>query len=280
MRPAIMSRAPRFCFMSLLLVGLGQQALMADPVRPETGPWIPDVLMWRLEAQGWTGRYRWNSCAPSQALSLLAVSAAMAPSDTLDVQARFSLMKGPHQKWNWDVFQLYARDLFWDEYQGDLFSAALGGVLTFGSNRSVHQPAEFVPSNVNGEVQLSAGREWSRCANWWLRTDLLGGVGLANQGGPWFRGYAQIAAQLAGRHSLGFALEAIRTTGSHDVFKRHFGGSYALRKAHWLDGWLEYRYEHPIWGALALQWQHRFVAVAAPQQLNLGNVCLTYSTSL
>lgn len=260
-----------------LLIGA---SLGADPVRPEAGPWIPDLFVWRLDAQGWTGSYRWCEGSCPQTLSILAVGGGFALSESTDAQARISIAKCPGVGWDWDVVQLYGRTLLMDEYDGYPFTAAVGIPVTFGSSRAVHEPAEFVPSNVNGELQLSAGKEWSRLENWWLRTAVLAAAGLANEGGPWFRGWAEIALQVQGRHALGFMLEGIRTLGSGSAFERLTAQSYARRRAQWLDGWLTYRYQHPVYGSLALQWQHRFKAQGAPRILNLGNVCVTYTMSL
>ena len=263
---------------ALLIQSLLMSSAFGDPFKPQWAPWFADPLIWQYTAQAVGIWYTpWCGCQTDHWWGL-AAGAALAPTDTVEVQAQLSVAKHTGTSLYWDTAQVCGRYLFLSDLAGDPVSLSTGLTVTFGSNDARRSVAEFVPSNANGELSVAMGKEWARCEEWLVRVWALGAGGLANQGRPWLRGSVHLDVQPWAGFALYSSVGGIASFGSQRCWGPVFPG-YAEVRARWLDLQLAAAYSSQTWGTWGLEYRTRLQSTRAPYPWRLGGLYITYETS-
>lgn len=105
---------------------------------------------------------------------------------------------------------------WFDDIQGDLFTLVTGITLSLPSSRYLRSFYYPYHGEINGELFATLGKEWMRGYDWWMRSWILGGWGIANRGQGWFHTYAALEFQ-AHPFEWGMFTEALVGLGSQDL---------------------------------------------------------------
>jgi hypothetical protein len=263
---------------ALLLSVSGTAPCLADPFVPRWAPWFSDQLMWQWTSEVATIGYRpWCGC-DHQWWWGLASGMGLAPTESIEVQGQLAIAQRSDTSVYGDIAQLCGRWGLLNDLSGDPLSAVTALTVTFGSRDAVRAVAEFVPSDVNGELSLALGREWSRCERWLARAWALGAVGIANEGRPWVRGSLHVDLQPWACTELLMGVEAIQTFGEQRAWGCVFPG-YAHVRASWVDLQLSAATSRWLGGRLGLELRSRLWAKRAPKPWTLGGLLFTYAYS-
>jgi hypothetical protein len=262
----------------LALVSLLHRQGSADPFTPRWAPWLSDQLVWQWPSQAMVIWYTpWQQCQ-SERWWGLATGIGLAPFESVEVQGALSVAKHTGTSVYADTAQLCGRYQWLDDVAGDPLSLTTALTVTFGTNDAVRAVAEFVPSNVNAELNLAAGKEWSSCDEWQVRAWLLAAVGAANQGRPWIRGSMHLDWQPIAPWQVSGSVEAIQTFGTATCWGPVFPG-YAEIRASWVDLQVHVAKAECLAGQLGLEVRSRLWARRAPTPWTLGGIVFTYAFS-
>jgi hypothetical protein len=252
--------------------------LQADPFVPQWAPWLSDQLVWQWPSKAVVIWYTpWQKCQ-SEKWWGLCTGIGLAPTESVEVQGALSVAKHTGTSVYADTAQLCGRLQLLDDVAGDPISLTSAVTVTFGTNDAVRAVAEFVPSNVNAEIHLAAGKEWAECEEWKLRCWLLGAVGAANQGRPWIRGSFHVDWQPLSSWQVKCSVEAIQTFGTQTCWGPVFPG-YAEIRASWVDLQVSMAKVECLGGSLGLEARSRLWAKRAPTPWTLGGFLFNYSFS-
>ncbi len=120
----------------------------------------------------------------------------------------------------------------------------------------------------NGELNLTAGKEWAKGADWFARLWGLIALGQANQGDLWTRWSLFVEGNIHDRHEckifgMGyFGYGAITPVDVND-----FDGWGKIRHRS-IDLGVGYRYKMGVWGDIGIDYLRRIVARSYPENVN------------
>lgn len=90
-----------------------------------------------------------------------------------------------HESFLYNRFDLSFSKLLMNDLIGDPFSVMLSFQMTNVGGSALSEPALVHFGEWEWRAILSAGKEWTRCFDWWFRVSGFVSLGIANRGTPW-----------------------------------------------------------------------------------------------
>lgn len=257
-------------FLISLLVNSSLQALT-------TKPWLGNLYEFEWQTDFTYSRYRRVEGAAVQLRSAsndkdLLFDLSFTPFTTFDVQVEVEFADTPRQALGLRSTALQVRYQWLDDISGDPLSLTTGFNLRGVSRHSLKDVSCPYASDVNFELSLSMGKEWSNQGMWTMRTWGLTTIGIANHGFPWTRELFiwQFNWQNAHRLSL-FTVGDFGFGNRQHVNVRHFDG-WGKFQHQSIDIGIAYGYTISVYGILTAAYTHRLFAHNFPQSVNFFTI--------
>jgi hypothetical protein len=190
------------------------------------------------------------------------------PKETWDVYAEFELAQTTRQSFNWRSGALQARYQWLNDIVGDPVTLTTGLSVRGVNHKSIKDISCPYAAEFNLELNLAAGKEWSKEGYWVFRTYGFGALGIAQRGSPWLRFFYSFMTNQEDRHQFELFTRGEFGFGSkHFLPVNHFDG-YATIYHQSVDIGADYRYLFDIWGSLKFEYAYRVYAKAYPAGVN------------
>ena len=239
----------------------------------QTKPWLGNKYEFDFESTFIYSRYNKVQGASKQLKSPsndydLFFDMGWTPYTSFDMRAEIELAETPRQSFNWRSVAFQARYQWLDDISGDPVSVTTGFNFRAVPHHSLRDVSCPYASYANYELTASVGKEWSKGADWAMRTYGYATIGIANHGLPWTKELATWQFNWQDRHV--FSLFATGDFGfghKHHVNVRHFNGwgNYLHQS---IDLGIAYRYCFDIWGTLTASYAYRVFAHNFPERVN------------
>jgi hypothetical protein len=250
----------------------------------EIEPWFSDVYEFH-----WTGSWVYSRFSSVQAgcpqivspfnANLIYTDLEFCPSPQWCADCDVQLADTAQMAFNFRSAAVQARYLLLDDIVGDPISFLVGGGVRFTSSAALHDVS--CPSHANADFEISAalGREFDCSEVWRWRLWCHAALGQANAGSPWVRAVACVQTNIDEKHKWDFFAMAMNGYGRHShVDTEHFNG-YAKIRQKSIDIGLRYGHRLGMWGVLRLEYAHRVLSKACPQNLNTFGISYLLSFS-
>lgn len=246
-----------------LLVGSQAYAL-------KESPWLGDVYEFELFTDFTYSQYSKINHAvvqPAYAYNnyVTEVDLSFTASESIDLQWEINLARTPHQTYGFRSSALQGRYLFLDDIAGDPISLAVGLNTRAVTGRSVRDVSSPYASYWNGELTISAGKEFSKDEEWKTRGFLFASLGLANHGSLWDRCNASFEVRVKDIHA--FQLFGIGYFGYGQNKNVHINAFHGWGEI-WhgsVDLGAKYNCFLDPWGTLSLSYACRVLAYSYPK---------------
>lgn len=239
----------------------------------EKAPWFGDVYEFHF-----LGKYTYshyskvnNSITPLKSPSndhLLHFNLAFSPSLQWCIDSDLEFAGSPRQDFGFCSVAFQGRYMFKDDIVGDPISICVGGNFRVISGDSLRDVSILYHSNLDFEVNLALGKEFSKSENWRFRFWLYGSGGMANHGSPWIRGKFAIEGNICERKKWALFAEGMQGYGDHreiDIYDFH---GYADVRQSNLDLGFRYGFRMSVWGTLSFEYKRRILARTCPENVN------------
>ena len=147
-----------------------------------------------------------------------------ATSPELQGEVEVCLSATHHHNFAFDHLKQTAKYAFFDDAQGDPLSLAVGISLKENWSRAVHDISVIAHSNMEGELHLALGKEWSQGAYWCHRLWGLAALGVGERGSPWLRGLIRSSHNFEQTWILSLQAQGEMGLGGNSLRNCHFEG--------------------------------------------------------
>lgn len=195
----------------------------------ENSPWIDTVLqpIWHI-----SGTYQhFNKISTDHACQsypgdgfFLDTGLIFAPAAEWQAEVEMYLSETHKRSFTFDHFKQTVKYAFYDDVVGDPFSLTLGISLQENWRRAVDDLSVIRHANLEAEVHIALGKEWSRGAYWCHRLWGFSALGVGEKGSPWIRGILNSSHNFTQKYLLAFELTAEMGMGGRSLNRHHFLG--------------------------------------------------------
>jgi hypothetical protein len=140
---------------------------------------------------------------------------------------------------------------------------------------SLKDPSCPYHSDINGELNLAVGKEWTSDNYWGFRTFGYGAGGLANHGSGWLLYLVSIQTNIQNRHRFSIFNEGYFGFGRKETLNIDRFHGYGSIHHQSLDVGAKYSYVFPVWGHLTFMYTRRVYAKLFPERANFFTVSYT-----
>jgi hypothetical protein len=198
------------------------------------------------------------------------VSASIAPSVEWSAELELLLADTGYRSFGFDSVKLTGRHLFFNDIVGDPLSLSLGLSLSKVFNQAWHDLSIFHHAGrragLEGEVHLSAGKEWSCMQFWTYRGWAVIGIGAGEVGSPWIRGDLDWELNFWDRQSFKVFAHSLFGLGRNDLnLNEHFRG-YGPIQHQSVDVGISFNYLFENQLTLTLEAAYRVFAKNCPER--------------
>lgn len=180
------------------------------------------------------------------------------PDPAVSGEIEFTQANTKKQKGDLDQIKVTGRYVWSDDVAGDPVSLILGLSYIQAFQRSLRDVSSFHHGLFNAEFFVSVGKEntWGMETLWNSRWWLLGSIGIAERGSPWFRFDLNYEKRLCENHELSAFVRSLWGLGSKRLDLQHFHG-YGPIQHQSVDLGLRYTYLIQYYGNASLEYQYR-----------------------
>ncbi len=197
---------------------------------------------------------------------------SFAPSLQWSIDSDLEFIQTPRQDFGFRSVAFQARYLFKDDILGDLLSIALGGNFRVVSSESLKDVSTLYHSDIDFELNLAFGKEFSKLDYWRFRFWFYGAIGIANKGSPWIKGNFALEGNLDDKKKCSLFVDAMHGYGKKefvDVF--NFDG-YAKIRQRDVNVGFKYGYRLNVYGTLSFEYKRRILAKRCPERVNFFSI--------
>lgn len=175
-----------------------------------------------------------------------------------------------HQNCRWDNFQFTGRYKWLDDNEGDPVSLVIGLTFIEPFSRALHDISSFHHGHIEGEINLSFGKQYGSCLNedWVYRWWNVVSFGVADVGSPWMWEDVAFEHNLYSVHRIRYFLHSLWGFGKNNLSEKHFKG-YGSIQHRSVDLGIRYSYNLGCRGSLSIQYARRVYAHNFPDNANL-----------
>lgn len=168
--------------------------------------------------------------------------------------------------WVIDQFKETGQYVFMDDAEGDAFALMAGLSLFQVPTVALHDPSFIHHAHFAFELNGSIGKEWSQGPFWLTRLWSLAGLGMGDQGSPWFRGRIVFEENMCEEHFLTAEISGQVGFGGETLHTERFKG-YGPIAYRVLDGSIKYAYRLDCGLDLSLEVMQRIYSWNAPRNV-------------
>ncbi len=207
--------------------------------------------------------------------NLLTGNMSVSPFETWGADLEVEFSGTPYQLMGYRSIAFQLRKEWLNDMMGDAVAFTSGASIRGVSRHSLKDPGCPYHSDVNVELNSALGKEWDRGMGWVFRAFGWAGIGMANHGSPWLRGFLSCEGEAHQTHRFG-----VWTTGyfgfgpNHQVKINHFHG-YASIHHQSIDVGAQYAYIFERWGFFAFTYAYRAYALSFPERNNFFTLSYT-----
>lgn len=207
--------------------------------------------------------------------NFLTFDLGVCPLDSMAIDVDIGFADTPIQKMGYRSSAVQLRYQFLDDIVGDFVTITTGAIFRGVSRHGLKDPSCPYHSDVNGSLNLSVGKEWSKNQYWISRVFGYLDGGMANHGSGWIQYLVSAQANINNCHRFGIFNEGYFGFGSKETLNiDHFHGYGSIHHQS-LDVGARYSYVFPIWGHLTFAYTRRVYAKLFPQDANFFTVSYT-----
>lgn len=150
----------------------------------------------------------------------------------------------------------------------------------FPTAMALRDPGLLYSSYIQGEGQISVGKEWAEGADWQWRLWLLGALGSGVQHSPWIRGKCGAERNFCDIHQIGLFLAGQMGFGQSPFTTVADFHSYGLMAYRFLDLSAQYTYTFYSLGSLGICYTTRLAATNFPAYVHAVALTVTIPFSI
>lgn len=202
----------------------------------------------------------------------LHLNLCFAPSLQWSIDSDLEFNADPRQDFGFCSVAFQGRYLFKDDIIGDPISICLGANFRVISPESLRDVSILYHSNIDFEVNLALGKEFSKSEFWRFRFWLYGSGGIANKGSPWIRGEFAMEGNIREKKKWALFLQAMRGYGEEQHINIYDFHGYATVRETNIDLGFRYGYRMGVWGTLSFEYKRRLLAESCPESVNFFTI--------
>jgi hypothetical protein len=185
-----------------------------------------------------------------------------------------------HRDFGFCDFRLTGRYQLLDDVMGDPVSVVVGATYIQDNKTSLHDISCFYHGQVEGELHLAVGKEWT-CEQFWVsRAWGVLGVGLADVGTAWLRGDLAWQRRWCEIHTLTLGMQSLWGLGGKNLnLDKPFHG-YGLIAHHSIDLGIAYSRVFECGGIVTAGYAYRVYARNCPTRVSSAFVSYLYPFGL
>jgi len=172
-----------------------------------------------------------------------------------------------------DNLRITGRYLLADDIAGDPISLVVGVTGTQAFAISVDDISSFHHGKLEGEIHVALGRETACGSDWGSRWWILGAIGSADVGSPWWRAQMTGEYHFLQRHAIAVFAYALGGLGHDTIDIEDFHGYGPIRHLS-VDVGFRYTFEIDFFGSLYLEYLNRVYARNFPAHANIVRLAL------
>lgn len=186
-----------------------------------------------------------------------------------NLDANVELTQSSKRSFGFRSVAVQGRYLWFDDIIGDAVSLATGANIRYIFPQSVRDISCPYGANVDLEVNLAMGKEFSSySSDFRIRFWGYGALGVANRGAPWLKGIFAFETNSKDLHKWAFFLEGVQGFGSKNVVNINNFHGYAQIHRTSLDVGIRYGYAIGVLGTLRLEYRRRVIAELCPERVD------------
>lgn len=169
---------------------------------------------------------------------------------------------------NFDSALVMGQYLWMDDVIGDPVSLTTGITLCQATTISLHDLGSFHHGKFEGELHVAMGQE-ATCRNTWSsRWWIIGALGLADVGSPWWRLDGAAEMQICNGQFVEAGAYSLWGLGHSPLTSLVGFQGYGPINHGSVDAGLSYTYRFDIWGSLKVGYRRRLYARNFPEKVN------------
>lgn len=188
--------------------------------------------------------------------------------DDYGIEAEVLLADTRKHYFSFDSAKITGRYFIYDDVAGDPISLVVGASVIQAVAISLHDMSSFHHGKLEGELHLSFGREVACGLNWDFRWWVLGAIGSADVGRPWWRAKLTCEQRLSECQELAIFVNILEGLGSKSLDSCHFRGYGNIRHKS-VDVGFIYTYSIDFVGQIHLKYLNRIYARNFPAHANV-----------
>lgn len=185
-----------------------------------------------------------------------------------DAQVEVVAAQTRAHSFNFDCARIMGQYLWMDDVIGDPVSLTTGITLCQATTISLHDLGSFHHGKFEGELHVAVGREATCGSTWSSRWWVIGGLGLADVGSPWWRLDGVMEYQVCRGQYLEAGLYSLWGLGHSPLTGVTGFQGYGPIDHRSVDVGVAYIYRFDIWGSLKLGYRRRLYARNFPERVN------------
>ena len=243
----------------------------------EKQPWFGDVYEFHFMSKYTFFRFKDVEAAIIQPDSvsnnnLLYFDLSFSPTLQWSIDSDLEFIDTPRQEFSFRSVAFQARYLAKDDIIGDPVSITLGSNFRVVSTDSLKDVSTLYHANVDFEINLAFGKEFSNFDSWRLRAWGYGAVGIANRGSPWIRGRFSLEGNIHDERRWAFFIDAMKGYGKEEVVDVYnFHGYGKIRQSN-VDVGFRYGYSLGVMGSLSFEYVRTLLARRCIKDVNYFSI--------
>lgn len=267
----------RWLSFSIFLICSGLNAI-------EYSPWLGNVLEPNLRASAWLNSYQsvdTGHGVKRQAAcdGFFDLDVSLAYRENIEFELEAVAAKTRTHCFGMDSVLFAGKYRFWNDIVGDPLTVTAGAVVSKVFKHALQDIAAFHHGGIQGEVYLSAGREFSCMQFWMSRVWGVVGFGIADLGSPWIRGDIAWEHNCWDRHQFKLFVDTLWGLGHNNLHLHHFKG-YGPVNHQSVDAGIRYSLGFDYGIFLRFEYAYRVYARNCPRHVNRALLSLFYPLGL